>query len=96
MKRAVITKEQHREIYGKQYGPISYFNPTLDPDGNIFISEVEVTQMDKQLYPWANDLVLKEKEEILKDLSPEQWLEVDKAEYEKLAMELDVRIKKGK
>lgn len=96
-KLAIITKEQHRDIYGKFYADSMYFNPVLDKDGNIVISEQEVNQLDNKELPWVADLVLKEPTDILKtDWTKEQWLTYEKEQAELRASELAAELEKLK
>lgn len=92
MKVAKINLEQHREIYGKEFKKDEQFNPALDKDGNIFISEVEVNGMSNVDYPWKTELELVEKPELLKSLTKEEWLVFDKQETEKRLQELNAKI----
>lgn len=97
-KIAVISKERGREIFGKVYADTMTFNPVLDKDMNIIISEQEVNQLDKKEYPWIEtEVILKEPSEVLKtDWTKEQWLTYEKAEAEKRALELQAELDKIK
>jgi len=55
----ILTKEQFKLIAGEQYAKDSYFNPVLDADGDIVISEEEVEQCDNE-FKWVKDLPQKE------------------------------------
>lgn len=87
-KIAIISVQQCRELYGRQFASGEWFSPTLDKDGNIFISEQEVERMDPVQFPWKNTLVLKDHSEVLKNFTKDQWLEFDKIETEKRLAEL--------
>lgn len=95
MRIAKITLEQHREIYGKPFAPDSYFNPTLDKDGNIFISEIEVQKADKTVYPFLEEVVLKEPAEIL-TATDEEWYAKYKAELEAELQNVTLKIEETK
>lgn len=94
MKIAVLTKEQGKEIFRNKYSDNLYFNPVLDADMNIIISEEEVNQIDVKEFIWATKLELKTPDEVLKgELTKEQYYELEKLEAEKrltyLTTELD-------
>ena len=42
MKVRQLTTEQKNQLVGQTYDGVQYFNPTLDADGNWFISNEEV------------------------------------------------------
>jgi hypothetical protein len=42
MKVRQLTTEQKNTLVGQSYDGVQYFNPTLDADGNWFISNEEV------------------------------------------------------
>jgi hypothetical protein len=91
-KIAIITPEQVREIHGKEWAKDSFFAPKVDKDGNIFISEGEIEKMPPSIYPWKKDLILQKPNEILKDLTKEEWLVQDKLEYEKRLQEIETKL----
>ena len=90
-KIVVITKEQHRAIYGKEFTTDMIFNPFLDKDGNICLSEEEYNQLNVQLYPDIKALTLKEHYEVLKpeNWTKDQWIAYEIAEAEKRKLELE-------
>lgn len=95
MKIAKINLEQHRGIYGKTFATDSYFNPTLDKDGNIFISEIEVQKADKTEFPFLDEVVLKEPAEIL-TATDEEWYAKYKAELEAELQKVTLKIEETK
>ena len=56
----ILTKEQFKEIAGKEYTTDAYFNPVLDADGDIVISEEEVKQTTNSELEWVKELPFKE------------------------------------
>lgn len=61
---AIITSYRKGQIVGKEYIKDVFFNPIKDNNNNWVISEEEISQCDKTLYSWVNDLVLIEHEPI--------------------------------
>jgi hypothetical protein len=53
-----ITIEQKEALIGQTYDDVQYFNPTLDADGNWFISIEEVNSCTNELLQWVKDLPL--------------------------------------
>jgi hypothetical protein len=53
-----LTTEQKEDLIGQTYDGLQYFNPTLDADGNWFISIEEVNQCINELFQWVKDLPL--------------------------------------
>lgn len=94
MKIAIITKEQHREIYGQLYSDSMYFNPVLDRDGNLIITEEEINQLTNLNFTWVSSLIKVEKDSQLKELTKEEWITEDIKELEKLLAELKLKEKK--
>lgn len=94
-KRVVLPKEIARKINGKEFMNGVTFNPFLDEDMNICISEQEIQQITNPEFLHLKQLIPKEKEEILKDFKTEkEWLEYDKAESEKETARLIAEIEK--
>jgi hypothetical protein len=93
MKIAIITKEQHREIHGQLYSDNMYFNPILDKDGNMIITEQEIDQLTNLNYTWVADLTKVEKDSQLKTLTKEGWLLEDKAKLESELSKLQDKLK---
>jgi hypothetical protein len=57
MKVRLLTIEQKDLLVGQTYDGIQFFNPTLDADGNWFISNEEVNQCTHQgVTEWVHDL----------------------------------------
>jgi hypothetical protein len=60
----ILTKEQFKQIAGKEYSKDLYFNPILDSDADIVISEEEAEQCDNE-FLWVKDLPKKDFEPII-------------------------------
>jgi hypothetical protein len=58
MKVYKLTTEQKEALNGQTYDSVQYFNPTLDADGNWFISIEEVNGCTNELLQWVKDLPL--------------------------------------
>ena len=43
-----LTEEQKDALVGNTYDGVQYFNPTLDADGNWFISIEEINSCNKE------------------------------------------------
>ena len=56
----ILTKQQFKLIVGEQFAPDSFFNPVLDADGDMVISEEEVEQCDNPDFKFVKDLPFKE------------------------------------
>ena len=57
MKVRQLTIEQKNLLEGQTYDGVQFFNPTLDADGNWFISNEEVSQTtNEEFTSWINDL----------------------------------------
>jgi hypothetical protein len=56
MKVRKLTEEQKNQLEGQTYDGVCFFNPTLDADGNWFISNEEVAYCDKVEFGWINEL----------------------------------------
>ena len=57
MKVRQLTIEQKGLLEGKMYDGVQFFNPTMDADGNWFISNEEVAQAtNEEFTSWINDL----------------------------------------
>jgi len=56
----ILTKDQFKQIVGKSFTKDSYFNPVLDADGEIVISEEEVTQCDVSEFNFVKELPQKD------------------------------------
>lgn len=56
MKVRKLTEEQKNQLEGQTYDGICFFNPTLDADGNWFISNEEIQFCNKVEFAWINDL----------------------------------------
>lgn len=51
-----LTEIQKDALIGNTYDGEQYFNPTLDADGNWFISIEEINSCNKEEFSWVNDL----------------------------------------
>jgi len=51
-----LTTEQKESLIGKTYDSVQYFNPTLDANGNWFISVEEVNYCLNEDFLWVKDL----------------------------------------
>lgn len=91
IKRATISIEIHRDVYGQEYHDGMRFNPFLDKDGNICLSEQEINQITNPDYTHLKSLELKEPTEILKEFTKEEWIAFDLAETEKRLAELTIK-----
>lgn len=57
MKVRQLTLEQKELLVNKTYDGVQFFNPTLDADGNWFISNEEVGQCSNEEFAsWINEL----------------------------------------
>jgi hypothetical protein len=53
----LLTEEQKDQLIGQTYDGVQYFNPTLDAEGNWFISNEEVDNCTHQgVNEWIHDL----------------------------------------
>lgn len=82
-KRIVITVETHRAVYDQEYAPREKFNPFLDKDGNICLSEEEITKIQNPEFFFLKQQEAKEPEEIEKNLTKEEWIQYDLLETQK-------------
>ena len=59
MKVRQLTIEQKNQLIGQTYDGVQYFNPTLDADGNWFISNEEVNGCthEKGAFEWIHELL---------------------------------------
>ena len=64
-----LTLEQKNILVGKVWGFYGQeFNPTLDADGNWFISIEEITYCTKEEFLWVKDLPTIEHNPIIREL----------------------------
>jgi hypothetical protein len=58
MKVRQLTQEQKDLLVGQTYDGVQFFNPTLDANGNWFISNEEVNNCihENAAYEWIHDL----------------------------------------
>lgn len=56
----ILTKEQFKQIAGKEYAADSFFNPVLDADVDIVISEEEAAQCTNPDFQFVKELPEKE------------------------------------
>ena len=59
MKVRQLTIEQKNQLIGQTYDGVQYFNPTLDADGNWFISNEEVNGCTHEngAFEWIHELL---------------------------------------
>jgi hypothetical protein len=58
MKVRQLTTEQKDLLIGQTFDGVQYFNPTLDADGNWFISNEEVNGCTHEgVVEWIHDLI---------------------------------------
>ena len=57
MKVRQLTLEQKDLLIGQMWNNQAYFNPTLDANGNWFISNEEVNGCEKPEFAWVKELV---------------------------------------
>jgi hypothetical protein len=53
-----LTTEQKEDLIGQTYDGVQYFNPTLDADGNFFISMEVYNNCTNESFQWVKDLPL--------------------------------------
>ena len=56
MKVRQLTQEQKDLLVGQTYDGVQFFNPTLDANGNWFISNEEVNGCEKPEFAWIKEL----------------------------------------
>ena len=56
MKVRQLTTEQKDLLIGQTWNGTAYFNPTLDANGNWFISNEEVNGCEKEEFAWVKEL----------------------------------------
>ena len=56
MKVRQLTVEQKDQLVGQMWNNQAYFNPTLDANGNWFISNEEVNGCEKPEFAWVKEL----------------------------------------
>ncbi len=56
MKVRQLTPEQKDLLNGQMWNNQTYFNPTIDADGNWFISNEEVNGCEKPEFSWVKEL----------------------------------------
>ena len=56
MKVRILTVEQKDQLAGQMWNNQAYFNPTLDANGNWFISNEEVNGCEKPEFAWVKEL----------------------------------------
>lgn len=94
-KRVIISRDLARKLVGKEYAKDMFFNPFLDADMNICISEQEINQVTNKDFLFLKDLIPKTKEELLKTFTTEkEWLQYYKQQAEAEALRLSAEIEK--
>ncbi len=56
MKVRQLTEEQKDQLNGQMWNNQAYFNPTIDANGNWFISNEEVNGCEKEEFAWVKEL----------------------------------------
>ena len=56
MKVRQLTAEQKDQLNGQMWNNQAFFNPTLDANGNWFISNEEVNGCEKPEFAWVKEL----------------------------------------
>lgn len=51
-----LSETQKNALIGQTYDSVQYFNPTLDADGNWFISIEEYNNCTNENFLWVKDL----------------------------------------
>jgi hypothetical protein len=69
MKVRQLTAEQKDLLIGQKWNNQAYFNPTLDADGNWFISAEEVNGCEKEEFAWAKELTEIDYNPVVSELS---------------------------
>ena len=63
-----LTEEQKNNLTGQSFDGEQLFNPTLDADGNWFISIEEINYCTNQEFLWVKDLPAIEHNPIIREL----------------------------
>ena len=63
-----LTEEQKNNLMGQSFDGEQLFNPTLDADGNWFISIEEITYCTKEEFLWVKDLPTIEHNPIIREM----------------------------
>ena len=71
-KIALLTIEQYRSLYGKQFSEDMTFNPSALPEGQFFISEEEINAYQGEQFAWIKDLPLIDYSTSMPDTTPPQ------------------------
>lgn len=69
-KIALLTIEQYRSLYNKEFTPDNYFNPASTPEGQFFISEQEINAYNGTEFAWIKDLPLIDYSTSMPDTTP--------------------------
>lgn len=65
MKVALLTIPQARQLWHKQLAELTFFNPVIDKNGNVLITEDEINKITNPDYNWVKSLTLIEHDEVL-------------------------------
>lgn len=94
-KRVIIGRDLARKLRGQFYKEATVFNPFLDEDMNICISEQEIEQITNKDFEFLKSMLPKDKSELLKNFTTEkEWIEYYKQEADKESARLDAELKK--
>ena len=63
-----LTEEQKNNLMGQSFDGEQLFNPTLDADGNWFISIEEINYCTNQEFLWVKDLPKIEYNPIIREM----------------------------
>lgn len=94
-KRVIIKQDLYLKLVGKEVTKDLFFNPFLDEEGNICISEQEIEKLTNPDFEFLKDMIPREKDQLLKKFTSEkEWLIYLKEEAETEALRLDAELKK--
>lgn len=63
-----ITEQQKDLLVGQTWDGVTFFNPTLDADNNLFVSQEEVNGCNKSEFQWLKSCELIEHNPIVVEL----------------------------
>jgi hypothetical protein len=58
MQGAILTQTQAASLLGQLYAEFSYFNPVLDINANIYITEIEINNCTAPNFQWVKQLTI--------------------------------------
>lgn len=68
MKVVKIAEEQKDLLIGQTWDGVTFFNPTIDANGNYFVSQEEVNGCDKPEFQWLKSCELIEHNPVVVNL----------------------------